>query len=71
MFPNNLTKMVKNASIEWAMHLELNWQFVTMMSKKPWELLWPTPQPFTQNEELCLICYSPFGPKGAWILGIC
>jgi hypothetical protein len=40
-----------------------------LCQKKTRELLWPTPQPFMQNGELCIICYSPFEPEGAWILG--
>jgi len=63
--------MAKNASIDWVTHLEFDWEYVTIMSGKIGELLWPTPQPFMQNGELCLICYSPFGPKGAWILNTC
>ncbi len=35
--------------------------------RKKKEILWPTPQ----NGESCLICCSPFGPKGTWILGTC
>jgi hypothetical protein len=71
MFLNNLPKMMNNASINWVMHPEFNWEYVMVMSKKIGELLWPTPQPFTQNGELCLICCSPFGLEGAWILGTC
>jgi hypothetical protein len=60
--------MAKNVSIDWVKHPKLDWEYVTVMSKKIGELLWPTLQPFTQTKELCLICCSPFGPKGAWIL---
>jgi len=71
MFLENLPKVANNANIDWAMHPKLNWEYFTTMSKKTREFLWPTPQPFMQNGELCLICCSPFGPKGAWILGTC
>jgi hypothetical protein len=70
MFPNNLPKMTKNENINWVMHPSSIGN-VIVMSKKIGELLWPTPQPFTQNVELCIICCSPFGPKGAWTLGTC
>jgi hypothetical protein len=63
--------MAKNACIDWVTHPKLDWEYVIIMLEKVGELLWPTPQPFTQNGELCLICYSPFGPKGAWILNTC
>jgi hypothetical protein len=43
MFFDNLPKMVKNASIDWATHLELNWEYVTILSEKTKELLWCTP----------------------------
>jgi hypothetical protein len=65
MFRNNLPKMGKNASIDWAMHPELNWEYFTAMLEKTREFLWPTPQPFMQNGELCFICCSPFGLEGA------
>jgi hypothetical protein len=65
MFLNILPKMVENANIDWVTHPKVNWEYVTIMSKKIEEFLWPTPQPFMQNGELCFICYSPFGPKGA------
>jgi hypothetical protein len=71
MFPNNLPKMPRNIIINWVMHLELDWEYVTAMLEKTWELLWPTPQPFMQNGVLCFICCSPFRPKGAWMLGTC
>ncbi len=71
MFLENLPKVANNANIDWAMHPKLNWEYFTTMSEKTREFLWPTPQPFMQNGELCLICCSPFGPKGAWILGTC
>jgi hypothetical protein len=71
MFLNNLLKMQENGNIDWATHRELNWDYVTAMSKKKREFLWPTLQPFMQNGELCLICCSPFGLEGGWILGTC
>jgi hypothetical protein len=71
MFPNNLPKMVENASIDWVTHPKLDWEYVIVMSKKTKELLWPTLQPFTQDGDLCLICSSSFGLEGAWILGTC
>jgi hypothetical protein len=56
IFLDNLPKMTENANIDWAMHLKLNWECHYHVQK---------------NGELCLICYSPFEPKGAWILGTC
>jgi hypothetical protein len=70
MLPNNLPKMQENESIDWATHPEFDWEYVTVLEKIG-ELLWLALEPFTQNGELCFICCSPFGLKGAWILGIC
>jgi hypothetical protein len=42
MFPENLPKMQENSSIDWATHLELNWEYFTTMFEKIGELLWPT-----------------------------
>jgi hypothetical protein len=63
--------MQENASIDWATHPKLDWEYVTAMLEEIGELLWSTIEPFTQNGELCFICCSPFEPKGAWILGTC
>jgi hypothetical protein len=71
MFLDNLPKMVEDVSINWVTHLQFDWEYVITMLEKIGELLWPTPQHFMQNGDLCFICYSPFGPEGAWILGTC
>jgi hypothetical protein len=71
IFLNNLSKMAKNVSIDSVTHPKPDWEYVMTMSKKTRELLWPTLQPFTQTRELCFICCSPFGPKGAWIWSTC
>jgi hypothetical protein len=42
------------------MHAKFDWEYVIATLKKGGEVMWPTPQPFTQNGEMCFICCSPF-----------
>ncbi len=60
--------MPKDANIDLRTYLELDWEYVTAMSKKKGELLWPKLQFFMQNGELCFLCCFPFELEGAWIL---
>jgi hypothetical protein len=41
--------MQENASIDWATHPKLDWEYVTAMLEEIGELLWSTIEPFTQN----------------------
>lgn len=81
MFPDSLPVISgrRNASIDCKINPTLEFQFATKWHRYPDDdpnngpnpLVWPDVPNYVKDGTTCIMCLSPFGPKGGWSLGTC